>query len=117
MKKLASLLIAASLLVIGFPSCAAPIPPRATTIILSWDAAPAPGLATVIYYSMPADATWQARTNAPGVTSCSFTNPPLGLVFAATFFEVSTGNESEWTDTVTNTILFPGPSTMSISKR
>lgn len=115
MKKITSLLLVSALLVIGFPSCAAPIPTRATTLTLSWDAAPISGLQTVIHFAMPADATWQTRTNAPGITSCQFTNPPLGLVFAATFFDPSTGQESEWSDTATNTFLFPGP-TLSLSK-
>jgi hypothetical protein len=116
MKHITSILLAAALLVIGFPSCAAPIPTRATTLTLSWDAAPMEGLQTVIYYAMPADATWRTRTNAPGITSCLFTNPPLGLVFAATFYQVATGLESEWSDTVTNAFLFPGPTSLKLTR-
>jgi len=115
MKTLTSILLVAVMAIL--PACAAPLPTRATTLTLSWDAAPRAGLQTVIHYALPADAAWQTITNAEGVTSCTFTNPAYGLVFYATFYDPVMGLESQPSDAVTNNILFAGPTTLSILKK
>lgn len=115
MKKITSCILILALIVIGLPACAAPLPAQRNTLVLSWDAAPE-GCSTLIYAALPSDTGWSVRVIQPGVSSTVVTNPPLGIVFYATYRDPS-GLESERSDPVTNNLVFSGPLVLSAAKR
>ena len=115
MKHITSLILSASLLIIGLPACAAPLPEnKPQPLKLSWDTAPVADLRTVLYSSMPEDATWQASTNAVGVTTVTVPSQ-RGMVFFLTYLD-ATGSEGPRSDAVTNNITLPSPGGLKFGK-